>query len=110
MLVSVSLVFQLTIFGQSQPDDAGIVIALRIAERLKDSVGLTDGEKIAVYEANLWLHNQKIIAWSQFNSTSNLTTEIQRIENKRDSLYRNIIAESRFQLYFSRKKNLIHNN
>jgi hypothetical protein len=84
--------------------------AKRIAEKMKDSLSLTDDEQSRLYDINMLLHQQKVIAREQYEGNDSLGIKIQNIENTRDSLYREVLHEDRFILYKQKKTALINNN
>jgi len=88
----------------------GEQVAGHIAQKMKDSLDLTNALKQQVLTINLQLHNQKSVLWQQFATSDSLGVFVQRVENTRDSLYRNILDEGKYILYKQKKKNLISND
>jgi hypothetical protein len=85
-------------------------LAENIARKMKDSLSLTEQEKNHVYGINLLLSNQKTAVRQQYSAPDSLRYHLQRVENSRDSLYREILNEEKFLLYRQKKRNLINNN
>jgi hypothetical protein len=94
-----------TIGGQA------VQLAQRIAQKMKDSLGLTIAQKDKVYEVNMQLHNLKQEARQQnINDQTALAAAIQVVEKRRDSLYEAILTQDQFILYKQKKINLVNNN
>ena len=85
-------------------------LADKIAQKMKDSLSLTDQKKTQIYDINLQLHNWKIEARQLYGNTDSLGRMLQRVENRRDSLYRNVLSVSEYELYQQKKRNLVNNN
>ena len=96
-----------TVFSQTNP---ATEVADKIAVKMRDSLSLSDSAKNAIYNINMFLHSEKMSARQQFGATDSLGRKIQQVENTRDSLYRNVLNEEKFQLYIQKKRNLISNN
>jgi hypothetical protein len=82
----------------------------RIATKMKDTLGLTIPQKNQVYAVNISLYNQKMVVRKQYTNMDSITVQIQRIENKRDSLYHIILPEPKYILYRQKKRNLVSVN
>ena len=78
----------------------------RIAQRMKDTLQLSDSQKNVVYAINMQLHTQKMSVRQQYTGDS-VRYHIQRIENTRDSLYGAALPPDRYLLYLEKKKNLV---
>jgi len=89
---------------------AADTVANRMAQKMKDSLSLTDTQQQQVYQVNLQLHLLKMSRRQQYAGTDSLRYHIQRVENMRDSLYRIIISDEKYQLYLEKKRNIINNN
>jgi hypothetical protein len=85
-------------------------LSLKIADKLKDSLQLSERQKQALFQVNLQMEADKSEARRLYKLTDSLTKKIQRIENKRDSLYRPFMNEEQYQKYKSKKRSLISNN
>lgn len=85
-------------------------LADRIAQRLKDSLQLTQGQKDSLYQVNLALHNQKQAIRQQYTAMDSVRAKLQLVENMRDSLYRPVLTQGQYQLYRQRKRNLVSAN
>lgn len=85
-------------------------LAEKIAKKMKDSLSLTGNQKNQVYDINMLLHNQKMAARQQYTDRDSVRFYLQRIEGKRDSLYKTILPDNKFQMYREKKRNLVNNN
>lgn len=107
-LAMVCSCIMVTIYGQEST--AGSALAGRLTDRMKDSLLLVDLERTNIYAANMWLHEQKQLARSQFQAVDSIRVAVQRVENKRDSLYQLVLPAAKYELYIQRKTVLINNN
>jgi archaellum component FlaG (FlaF/FlaG flagellin family) len=90
---------------------AATQLANHIAQKMKDTLNLTQAQRNQVYDVNLLLHNQKQQARTQNTGTpQQLTLQIQNIEKTRDSLYQPILTAPQYELYRQKKRNLVTNN
>src|SRR5688572_30572341 len=98
--------FGSTVFGQSN----GEIYSAKVAGRMKDSLSMTQEQKIQIYNINLQIHSQKSNVWQQYNGVDSLIKiKLQEIENTRDSLYQPILNGMQFQLFVQKKKTLLNN-
>lgn len=94
----------------AQPANPGTQIANNIANKMKDTLGLTISQRNQVFATNMYIHNKKMIIRQQVTNPDSLQQRIQREERKRDSMYQRILPEAKFQLYLQKKRNLITAN
>lgn len=108
-LLIMTIITNVTVQAQSIPAEQ---VAIRIADRLRDSLSLSAEQRSGIYAINMQLHERKMNVRQQYASTPEQWTElIQRIENTRDSLYRPVLAsEELYQRYKSKKSVLIRVN
>lgn len=85
-------------------------VALHIAQKMKDSLDLSVNQKGQLYGVNMQLYNKKTLARKKYAGSDSVRISIQKIENTRDSLYKNILATDKYLLYKQKKLNLISNN
>lgn len=81
-----------------------------VADKMKDSLGLTAVQRDSVLNINVWLHEQKSVIWQRYTSKDSLRLHLQRIENSRDSLYQRILTAQQFELYRQKKVRLVSRN
>jgi hypothetical protein len=97
--------------AQTATTAAAVELAQKIATKMKDSLGLTEGQRAAIYQVNLQLHAQKQQArQQQAGNPAQLGTTLQSIERSRDSLYRPLLQPAEFLLYKQKKRVLVTNN
>ena len=95
----------------SQADSIAISLATRLANRIKDSLDLSENERNKILSVNLELHKRKLNVRNEYSDPGELKYFIQQIENTRDSLYKSSIdTDEKFQAYLSRKKSLLQSN
>lgn len=110
---SIFLIATFIILGyqsRSQQTDVVTSVANKIADRIKDSLSLTTEQRNGIYQANLWIHQQKQGVRTQYSSTDSVRIHIQRIENKRDSVYYLVLPMEKYEAYLIRKIELIRND
>lgn len=94
-------------YGQESP---GETLAQKIAQRMTDSLSLSADLKGKIYGINMQLHNQKMQARKESQDMNVVSSELQKIENTRDSLYRTVLPPEKFLLYKDKKTRLVNNN
>jgi Predicted membrane protein len=82
-------------------------IAERIAQRMADSLQLTQEQKIKIYSINMQLGKEKQQLRGDKSQSANLQSRFQQIENKRDALYQGVLPQDKYLLYIQKKQNLI---
>lgn len=85
-------------------------IANRIAQRMKDTLQLSDSQRVQIYNINMQLSQQKAGMRVQYSNADSLKKKIQLVENSRDGLYQSILSNEKYQLYIDKKKRLVNNN
>jgi hypothetical protein len=109
--IIIVLVILISTKGFAQTSAAAVQVAEKIAQKMKDSLALTDAQRGQLYTVNMQLHNLKKDARTQYASTPTvMATKIQDVEKTRDSLYQPILTAAQFTLYEQKKKNLVSNN
>jgi len=94
-------------FAQTNP---ATTLANKIAQKMKDTLDLSDIQKSQIYNLNLQLHDEKMSMRQQFAGSPVLREKIQTVENKRDSLYMSVLTEPQFSLYRQKKRMLVNNH
>lgn len=85
-------------------------LAAHIAKKMKDTLNLTTAQHNQVYAVNMTLHNLKTAARQQHTIPDSVRHHIQKIENRRDTLYHAILPTNKYLLYKQKKRNLVTNN
>lgn len=104
------LLMQLKVLSQNNNNSPAEQMASKIAKKMKDTLNLTGQQRNQIYTINMYLHNKKAAVRQQFSNPDDIRINTQRIENKRDSLYRTILSEEKYLLYREKKKNLVTGN
>ena len=86
------------------------LIAKKIADRITDSLALSEQQRAALYAINMQLHDRKMLLRQQYSSPDSLRYYLQAAENSRDSLYLPVLGKEKFALYLRKKRNLVNNN
>ncbi|HEX7903807.1 MAG TPA: hypothetical protein VF487_08005 [Chitinophagaceae bacterium] len=101
----------LTTVAQQNPGNTPAeILSNKIADKMKDSLALTMQQRSSIFDININISEWKGYARQQYKDSGNIGYYLQREENKRDSLYRNVLTEEQFLLYKQKKRNLISNN
>lgn len=101
--------FGVTASLNAQPP-AAIQLANHIAQKMKDTLELTTGQRAQVFSVNITLHNLKMAVRQNNTNPDSLRIKTQRIERRRDSLYQNILPQAKYVLYQQKKRNLVTAN
>ena len=112
MKIIVILILISTAFSiEARSQDYADAYATKIANRMKDSLILTEGQKGQIYTISKNLGDQKKAVWIQYAGVDSLIHQnLQQIENTRDELYRPVLGGEKFILYRQKKKYLLNNN
>jgi len=84
--------------------------AKRIAKLVSDSLSLNEGQRQQLYEANIKFQQMNLNKRQQFANSDSLDYYMRGAESKRDSLYRLVLPQSKYQLYLQKKKVFLSNN
>ena len=95
------------LFAQTDPASH---LALRFADRVADSLALSNPKRDSLYIINMELHSRKMEVRAGVSNLDTLQLRIQRIENNRDSLYRIVLGEQKYIEYLHRKRVLLSAN
>ena len=91
-------------------NDPANQLANKIAQKMKDSLNLTGLQKNEIKDINMNLYEQKKTVRLQHRGSDSLRIFLQRIENKRDTLYSAILSQQEYLLFKQKKRNLVNNN
>ncbi len=103
-IVTILVISTLFVHAQENPAKE---IAGKIAQRMKDTLALSDTQKGQVYDINIRLYEQKTAMRNQYAGNTVLNAKIQAVENTRDSLYRVVLTGDQFILYSQKKRTLM---
>lgn len=85
-------------------------LAQHIAKKMKDSLSLTESQRIQIRDINLQIHNDKAAMRQLYSGTDSLRIKIQSVENSRDALYQPVLGEVKYALYLQKKRYLVTSN
>ena len=105
--LSLSAQSQINSRSQKTADKNGDRLAQYMAEKMKDSLRLTQQQAKSIYDINMKIHEQKMNARRLNKRMDLLTREIQKIENTRDSLYLKIISAGNLERYKEKKSKIV---
>ncbi len=94
----------------AQNTNPGIQLANHIADKMKDSLNLTNGERNQVYAINIQINTRKANVRQQYTNTDSIGYYLQRIESKRDTMYHAVLPTLKYLLYKEKKRNLVRAN
>jgi len=95
---------------KAQNNNISTQMAERIAQRMADSLQLSDSQKAQIYAINIDIYQQKALLRQNTSRQDTLTPYIQQIENKRNVLYKAVLSQDKYLLYKQNKRNLIRGN
>jgi hypothetical protein len=93
-----------------QPETPAVQLAHKIADKMKDSLNLTNQQRARIFQINMDLFHRKDEARKKSNDRDVIGKEIQSIETTRDSLYKPELTTEQYVLYMQKKKVLVTNN
>lgn len=85
-------------------------LANHIANKMRDTLNLTNPKRNQVFAINMYLHNRKMIVRQQTTDPELLRTRLQRVEHMRDSMYQGILTPAKYLLYLQKKRFLVSSN
>lgn len=107
MISVFAVCFVVSTRGQSQTPAQ--LVAAKIADKMRDSLDLSNQEREDIYDKNIWLHTQKMLARANYGHDT-LRIQMQLIENNRDTLYKGILSVEKYELYRQKKMHIVNNN
>ena len=106
-LTLLSISFSGSIMAQQTP---AAQLAHKIADKMKDSLGLSNQQRAKVFQINMDLFHQKDEARKRSTDRTVIGRDIQSIEKTRDSLYKPELTTEQYLLYLQKKRWLVNNN
>jgi hypothetical protein len=97
-------------FSQSNGQDPATRLANRIADKMRDSLSLSQKQRNDIFVITTQLQDRKKAAMTSGQDRNNIGLALQQIENTRDSLYATVLSAAQIQIYNQKKRNLIRNN
>jgi hypothetical protein len=85
-------------------------LAHKIANKMRDSLNLTNQQTAKIFTINMDLHRKKSQVMHQSQSRDITARQLQTIENTRDSSYSRVLSTDQFSLYLKKKRFIVNNN
>ena len=85
-------------------------VAEKIANKMKDTLSLTNEQRNQVYNLNILINNNKANIRQQYTNRDSIGYYLQRIESSRDSMYHTVLPEEKYLLYKQKKRTLVSAN
>lgn len=101
LLIYFPLFFCCHLYGQTNN------VSDRIAQKMADSLGLTNTQRARILDINLQMQKSKADVRTKYGDVDSITKHFQRIENTRDSLYSEVIPGNKYKMYLQKKRNLV---
>lgn len=106
-----TLILAIVIAGAANAQSSPAVdLANKIADKMKDTLGLSQGQRSQIFAVNIHLYDQKKGVLQRFQNRDSISRRLQMIENTRDSLYNEKLTPAQFQVYREKKRHLVNNN
>jgi choline dehydrogenase-like flavoprotein len=96
--------------GAKAQNSPAVDLANKIADKMRDTLGLTQTQRSQIFDINMQLHTQKQSIVGQSQNRDTIARRLQRIENTRDSLYNEKLTPPQFQLYKEKKRRIVNSN
>lgn len=98
--------------GEKAFSQSPIILAEKQAQRIKDTLQLTEAVKQQLYNINIGIITRKQSARETYkNNPTQLRAQIQLCENQRDSLYKTVIVpDQKYLVYLQKKTSLLSAN
>lgn len=101
------LVFVSAIHAQATP---AAQLAHHIADKMKDSLGLTNQQRAKLFQINMDLFDKKTGARKKSKDRTIIGPELQQVEKTRDGLYKEVLTQQQYLLYLQKKRHMITAN
>lgn len=105
LIISVSVLLATTFQAKSQDIDS--VVAKTFANKLRDSLALTQSQTDSIYQISKALRIEKRDVWAQYKNSKDLNQRMLQEDEKRDSLFRNVLGDEKFTLYFQKRRQFL---
>lgn len=93
--------------AQEQQNTPAAKLAHHMADKMKDSLALTNQQRARVFQINMDLYHKKMMARKKSTDRDIVGAEIQSIEKSRDTLYKEVLSAQQYQGYMQKKRNLV---
>jgi hypothetical protein len=85
-------------------------VAHKIANKMADSLGLTNQQRANLFAINMELSKKKKEARKKSTDRAIVGQELQKIEGTRNGMYKTVLTQEQYSLYLQKKRNLVNNN
>jgi len=110
IIILFNLIFLVLTFTAASQQSPAQQISSRIAQKMTDTLSLTSVQTDQIYNVNISISDNKEAIWNQYSNPDSIRARIQIIEATRDSLYRPILSDEKFQIYLQKKRQIININ
>lgn len=107
-IATIFIAFIFCAYGSSSQQKIPENHAGNIADAMRDTLHLNKKQRDKIYAVNMQLFNEKLRARKMSTNRDTVREALQRIENNRDKLYKEILKEDELKLYKQKKKNVIN--
>ena len=108
-ILSIFFILSVHLVIAQQDQSPMVKLANKMADRMRDTLGLDTGQREKIFNINLSLAMEKSIAYSN-HKKEDIGKELQKIENKRDGLYKKELSNQQYDIYKQKKRRIINNN
>jgi len=108
--ITLFAVFLLYIHFLQAQENAATKLAIHIAKKIADSLGLTNEQRTKLVYVNMDLYNEKKKFYDKTKKKEVMEKELQKIERTRNKRYEKVLTKEQYALYLQKKRNLVKNN
>jgi len=100
----------LSINAIAQDNLAAIKTASKVAQNMADTLNLNESERLQIYNINMDLYRQEKLIMESNLPKDSIESSLQKIENKRNGLYKAILTNEKYLIYKQKKRFLLRTN
>jgi len=82
-------------------------LAHHIADKMTDSLHLSNQQRAKVFQINMDMHKEKTSARGKSHDRNIVGRDLQAIEKSRDERYKGVLTTEQYTTYLAKKQNLI---
>ncbi len=106
-LVSLLVLFSICYLQAQSQNTPDAQLAHHIADKMKDTLGLSNQQRANVFQINMDLHKNKKEARGKSNDRTVVGKDLQKIEASRDERYKAVLTIEQYTKYLSKKRKLV---
>lgn len=110
IVIVVVLFFSVQAMKAQQREASEAQVAHKIANKMADSLGLTNQQRAKIFSINMDLSKKKKEARKKSTDRTVVGQELQQIEGTRNAMYKTVLTQEQYMLYLQKKRNLVNNN